>query len=476
MRSTARGPLGPENGSTAARASALVACVVLASTTPCAAERRAQAAAHAGPTGTASLGTTECSRARAGALAHTACALARGLQDTPSGVLVVAAPVTSDARVDKTRALGARVAELLAGVLGRGARHAPDATTLGNARVLAAGASGLLFVRAEIARGQFRVTADLYEAHARFWQRVRDPAPAPRAHAFASSRLDAELRSFLLPVPLVARSIERARTSGDEILAVACDDTDGDGALELVWVGRRHVGIGRIRQRQLTPLFARAWSELSPIAPSPLRQPLGGVAIDAGHFIDVGSSDRADGVRLDPALTPLAKLGRQIPWPTSGCAALRDTALQGGIEACNAGDTLETRMTFPHRLDALAAAHVVERDGAVREYRAARSSATGELSVRDDAGRSLTLPGAGAQIAVADLDHDGQPEIVSTADTLDPTGDFVLVRTWQRSGQLLERWRVPVPSGVQAVAACPSESDAARAVIVATPGALWIIR
>jgi hypothetical protein len=277
-------------------------------------------------------------------------------------------------------------------------------------------------------------------------------------------------------VPLVARSIERARTSGDDLLALACDDADGDGALELVWVGRRHVGIGRIRQRQLTPLFTRAWSELSPIAASPLRQPLGGVAIDTGRFIDLGSSDRADGVRLDPALTPLAKLGRRIPWPTSGCAALRDLALQGSIEACAPGDTLDARITFPHALDALAGAHVVERDGRVREYRAARSSATGELFVRDDAGRSLTVPGAGAQLTVADLDQDGQPELVTTSDTLEASGDFVLVRTWQSNGQLFERWRVPVPGGVQAVAACPSESDAARAVVVAARGALWVIR
>lgn len=418
---------------------------------------------------------SECSRLRSGALAQIACALARGLHEAPSGVLVAAAPVTSDGRLEKPRALAARLAELVAGALGRGARHAVEPATLGNARALAASASSLVFVRAEIARGQLRVSADLYEVRERFWQRVRDPAPPPRAHAFASSRLDAELRTFLPPVPLVARNIDKARASGEDVIAVACDDTDDDGALELVWLGRRHVGVGRIRQGQVTPLRARPWSELSPIAPSPLREPLAGIAIDAGRHIDIGSSDRADGVRLDPALTPIAKLGRQIPWPTSGCAAIRDVALQGSIDPCTKGETRDARLRFPDGLDALAAAHVVERDGRVREYRAARSSQTGELVLRDDAGRNVSVAGAGAQLAVADLDLDGQAEIVTTSDTLDPRSDFVLVRTWHANGQLRERWRVPVPSGVLALATCPPENNGPRSVVVATRGALWVI-
>jgi hypothetical protein len=417
-----------------------------------------------------------CIRLRGGALAQISCALARGLHAVPSGVLVVAAPITSDGRIEKPRALSARVAELLAGALGRGARYAPEPSSLGSARPLAAGASGLVFVRAEITRGQFRAVADLYEVRERFWQRVRDPAPAPRAHAFASSRLDAELRTFLPPVPLLARSLEKARTSGDDLIALACEDTDQDGALEIVWAGRRHVGVGRIRQGQLTPLAARPWAELSPVAGNPLREPLAGIAIHAGRFIDIGSTDRADGVRFDPALSPIAKLGRHIPWPTSGCAALGDVALQGTVVACTKGDTASTRIAFSHGLDALAAAEVVDRSGRLHEYRAARSSQTGELVVRHEGGRHVTLPGSGAQVALGDLDLDGQPEIVTTADSLDPHGDVVRVRTWQENGQILERWRMRVPTGVQALAVCPPESDGPRSVVVATRAALWVIR
>jgi hypothetical protein len=82
-------------------------------------------------------------------------------------------------------------------------------------------------------------------------------------------------------------------------------------------------------------------------------------------------------------------------------------------------------------------------------------------------------------VAVADLDQDGAPEVISTLDVLpqSPSGqsDALVISTWQPDGSLRERTRIPVPSGIRAVAACPPEGGQA-AVVLATQGELWIVR
>ena len=98
------------------------------------------------------------------------------------------------------------------------------------------------------------------------------------------------------------------------------------------------------------------------------------------------------------------------------------------------------------------------------------------VSLRDDAGKSVRLEPAGAQLAVGDLDGDGQPEVLSSADTLDPGADALVVHTWQDNGALVERYRIGVPGGVRAIAVCPPESAQLSAVALATPGEVWVIR
>jgi hypothetical protein len=77
---------------------------------------------------------------------------------------------------------------------------------------------------------------------------------------------------------------------------------------------------------------------------------------------------------------------------------------------------------------------------------------------------------------VADIDHDGAPEIVASTDTLDPRADAMIVFTWNGQNTLTERYRLPVPSGVQALAVCPSVDGGLRPIALATTRAVWIIR
>jgi hypothetical protein len=413
---------------------------------------------------------------RAGALAQTACAIAVGLGGAAAGAVVAVAPVVADVRVEKPNALSARLAAVIAGALGRPARAISEPVSLGRAHTLAGSAKQLVFVRAELTRGEFRVTADVYPVVAGFWTRVRQPNPSPTAHAFASGRVDAELRTFLPAIPLIATRIDKAKGADRNANALACGDVDGDGALEIVVASRWRIALCRIRAGRVVALASKAWSDLSPVAANPLREPIGGITIHPSRFIDVGLSDRADAVRLDPELRVTNKLGRRIPWPAGGCSTLGSLALQGGLEPCAPSDAREMSFYLAQPTDTIASDRVVQTDGSVRSYFAARSASDASLLLADDVGRSLRTSAVGAQLALGDLDLDGQPEILSSENTLDPRADSLLVRTWHTGGPLTERFRTPIPNGVGALAVCPAGSGGLRSIVVATGDELWLVR
>jgi hypothetical protein len=130
---------------------------------------------------------------------------------------------------------------------------------------------------------------------------------------------------------------------------------------------------------------------------------------------------------------------------------------------------------MPEPADALAGARLTRRDGSTRLVRVERAfnSATAVLS--DDRGRTARISGVGAELAVGDADGDGQPEVLWGADTLDPTGDALVVSTWQDDGRVVERMRVGVPTGVRAIAVCNAEDFTMAPIAIATRGAVWLL-
>ncbi len=417
-----------------------------------------------------------CTRGEKSAIAELACELTRSLGELPNGALVASSSLQSDTELDAPEALGDRIAAVVAGTLGRGARAARGAAGLSRARALASVAGTLIHLRPSIEQGELRLVADVYPVPKSFWDRVRDPTPSPVAHAFASRRLDAEVRTFLPPVPLLAREVTKASSPESQPVALACEDVDENGSLELLVVGRRHIRLGRIRNAQLTVHASAEWSELSPVAQSPLREPIASAAIAPGAHIDVGISDRAQAIRLDPALGRAQSVGRRLPWPDGGCSRFDGIALAQQRVPCHAGDATPTWIDFGHRTDAIAATRLVGPDGRLRSVAAGRIANTDTVVLRDGEGHRAQLQGVGAQLALGDVDGDGQPELISGASTLSPEGDAMLVHTWMNDGSVQERLRLAVPTGVYALAVCPPESTGAAAVAIATRGGIWMVR
>ncbi|MFO0756484.1 MAG: hypothetical protein U0359_08335 [Byssovorax sp.] len=432
------------------------------------------------------------------AIARVAADLVRDLGATPARVLVAGGPLTTDIPSPRAAQLVALVASQIAGRRGGGAHVRPEPSTLAAARAAAAGDSALVYIAVEIAQGKLRVTADVYPVPRSVWARVRDPEPGPVAHAFAQAPIDAEVRSFLDPIPIVAAHVDRARNFEGDVVALACGDLAQDGGLQIVAVSRRRVTALRLREGRVIPLVSRNWPDLSPVAPAPLREPIGfATMLDPGivplpkgaplpaelpAFVDVGITDRARSVRLDGALQIASSFpGVAVPdGEISACTRLSALTITGAIGPCAPGDLPPHGTTIGGQYDAFASARLVTARGQPFTVWAGRER--GVLEVRDDAGRKLAVEVTGAQLAVGDLDQDGEPEILSSLDTQNPMEDAVVVRSWARTANVpaaarfKEILRIPAAAGVRALAVCPPDGPGRAPFAVATADEIWVVR
>jgi len=397
--------------------------------------------------------------------------------------VVCAATLRSDEPAPRGAELAGKLAMLLAGKLGSASARA-EPISLAGAQAAARRKSWLVYVQAEIARGQLRVTADVFRATRNVWERAREPVPAPTAHVYAAGRIDGEVRSYLAPVPLVGARIDRATVEDKEIVALACGDVDEDGANEIVTLSRRRIAVGRARGGRFVTLRTAQLRDFSGIAPTPLREPLGGVAIVSSRrgppHLDVGISDRALGVRLDGDLRLVGTI-QGVPFATArgdACIRFHGSTLAATMSKCAESDPAFPAFGEGGPLDAAAMATFVTRDGAVHTVDAARDPRTGGVTLHAR-GHTASLARAGAQVALADLDQDGAPEAITSLDVLPKpthdTDDALVITTFESDGSLHEKTRTPVSTGVRAVAVCPPEGGSA-AVVIGTEGELWIVR
>jgi hypothetical protein len=416
----------------------------------------------------------QCTRGAAAALGEIACEVARGVGGHARGALVVGALPTAEAGAAPAPELGARLAKLVAGALGSGTTAWPNAETSTKARGLGGGTKPVVVLESRVRGGRVEVTADVFVGRQRFWQRVRGARGGPVAHAFAERAIDGEVRSFLPKVPLVAREVRKVSGLDADVVALACGDLTGDGEPEIAAVGRQRVTLGRIRSDRFEAFASRGWSELAPVAPVPLREPIASAWIPTAGLLEIGSSDRQRALRLDATLQKLAALDARLPWPGGGCANLEQLAVRPELARCAGTDAPRGKESLGDPVDALGGGLVVAADGRARVVRAGRRASDATLIVTDG-GQRVELANAGAQLALGDLDGDGAPEVVVSLNTLDAAADALVVYSW-RGSALEERLRLPMPGGLRALGTCPARAVAMGPIVAATREALWLIR
>jgi len=411
--------------------------------------------------------------------------LAAALADHDGSALVAIASLESDIKTTRPDDLAVLVGSQLAGRRSWGLPK--EVEPLAQAIVRARGQKAVVYLHVRIQRGRLQATADVHPVPATVWARVKNPTPGPIAHAFADAPIDAEVRSFLEPVPLVAAiDFARGKNFEPDVLAVACDDFDRDGAPEIVSVSPDQVTLLRLRGGKVSPEVTRLWSELSPRDGSPWREPMASAfsAPPQGHGavealdVVVSSTDRAKAVRLDHKLAMKREFASfaLAEGGAFSCARMVASTLTGPLERCADGEPAPRRASVTGRFDTIASANLVEANGKAFEVWAGRES--GIVELRDGDGHFAKIPAAGAQLAVADLDQDGLPEILTSLDVEPGKPDAVVVFTWDRTKKdpPKERLRIPIASGVHALGVCPASGAGRVPFVIASTDEIVVAR
>lgn len=427
----------------------------------------------------------------ASALVHLATELAKSLGTISAGTVVVVSPLASDLPAPKGDELSVRFASQLAGRLNAARAH-PQASTLSVARGISGRASSLVFVQLEIVKGELRATGDLYPVVRNSWERLANPVPEPQAHAFAATSIDAEVRTFLGAVLLEQAQVHKIKHEEGEVVAVGCGDVDGDGGLELVLVSRSRVNVARVRGGKLASVLFAPWSQIAARAPVPFREPIGTVVISPrGHRGEVflGTTDRG-GVVTDARLSPRRALaGLPVAGDVLACAlpSPEASALDGALAACHAperpavkdarGATVAPLLEMPaSKFDAGYTFDAVAKNGSIESLVAAREP-SGKLHVRrsTEGGKvsEFTVDGVGAQVALADLDLDGVPELVTTDGG---SGDDAIVISSVARTEPVVRMKLSAKEGVRALGVCPPEERGVPGLVAVVGNEVWLVR
>lgn len=447
----------------------------------------------------------EPGRARAGAEASVCADAVAGIGTAlPPGSLVVAAPFTSDAPAPRGEDLAVHLAAVVAGRVGKGARSHGRTVPLATARTLARRAGALIYLRPVLSSGDLHLSVDVYPAVANAWERIRTPTPAPVSHATASASVDASVRVFLAPLVLEQARIERVRHEEGDVLAVACGDADADGRSEVLLVSRTGIALGRPRGGAFVVEKTAAWNDLAPRVPVATRELLATAVVTPG-LVAVGSTDRG-GVAMTSGLEGHRPLLGVPVWGGDRVVCLTPQPAAGAFDGapvdCALSADPKPVMVVPSpRFDAFGAAVIADSTG----------SSTGVVAVREPSGRlrirrgdGVLVPDGtfGAQLAVADLDQDGVPELAVTADSASGTSpalpwrgrnedgtspappgrgrnedDLIVIMSLDPgASEPRVRLRVPAPAGVRALAMCPPQQDAAPALAAVVGGELWLVR
>lgn len=422
------------------------AALLVLITVPGAAQPAAPSAAA--PTAAAS----SCAQGQS-SLSFIGCSLAEqlALGASASGATVTVVDLKSDRELPTAAALRERVQAAVSAALGPRKADAKP-TELRKLRVE---------LSIEKSGGVLRVSADVRRATG-LWQRIRHAKPSSERHGFVEAQLDAELKALIPPPPLVVSEVLKLKAPERGIVALACGPLGSDGGQELALVSRGNVRVGRVVGRAFAERKRASWSQLSAIAPAPLREPIASAEITAQGALRVGLSDRKDGLELSRDLTVLARFPSLLPAPGGGCVERSPLGLLARFDSCTGPTNSRTQ---PATLDALAGLNGTQLG---------RDQSSGRLSgARPEL--ALAKSRVGAQLALGDADSDGAPDLAFSADTLDARSDRLTLVTLE-GNKLVPRFELAAP-GITAVAICAGREGPGMApVVVATGDELWLIR
>ncbi len=304
-----------------------------------------------------------------------------------------------------------------------------------------------------------------------FWARVRGETAAERRVSL-SVRADASVRT-LLPKPPLTLTVRESYAYESEVpLALACAAHAAGEGLRVAMVGRTYISIARLAHGKLTQEQRLLWKSYSEVAPVPLREPLVSVAFRKDGALDVGSSDRRFMLRISAAGVVLGRFSDVLPWPGLGCLGRSGVGLAG--EAACGSEPGAPSFQPVGVFDTAAGTEVVTADGVRVVYGALREPLRAQASLFQTGQPVRNVPDVGASLALADLDGDGLPEILSSRPTFEPEADALEVRGLDNLK--VPKARLPITDGVVALAVCPWMGEGHNPILLASRSKLWVVR
>ena len=350
-----------------------------------------------------------------------------------------------------------------------------------------AGYTRLLNIEIFVERNHVHLTGQHYEIRKNLWERLRSPEGGARGHYFATARIDAELRA-LLARPPIRQGQPRFQwdsvpiQSADAFIGGALGDIDADGFDEIVLVTEKDVQVFRWLPTG-EPTHVTTFSMKD--SPRRTRRSRGrfahvltaDVTGDRQQEIAIWTSDLAHGLILswnDETLIPL-----QLKTPSFACGygSKRSTVAQlcgpplmveprldgQAGEQILQGEVAWGRNTLKPRISTwttkgggtyhpwesvhwnLFGGSYVKADGQRRMLRATVGPKN-QITVRTSGHHWTLKAGNGVAATVADLNDDGEPELIRTTNAKQGEGDAIVIHQLSMSThEPPEIWRFSNP-------------------------------
>jgi len=370
--------------------------------------------------------------------------LAAGLADGPPDRvgLAVSAPGADGLADPFAGALAAALARRGHAPVALPARASPEAAR-------AAGADRLVLVRLALtpAAGQLVAAAEVVPLRENFF--LQRMGRAPSRHLTASAHADAEVRALARPQGErpTAPALVPLFTIGEPVLALAVDEA-GDAPTLLVATSRslsRHARDGQLLASRPAP---------APPAGPRLRRAAAALAVGdygggrvAWQLAGSASAEVLDG--QGASLRPVASLAA-APIASGGAGALYGTFAPGLpllLDRLSPGAEPAALLRSGRLLQGAAAA---PRPGRAA-FAVLRADGVAELLTANLEGVGAPVEAVGAGFALADVDGDGEPELVASSTAVGESDRVRLVRPGSRPEVVYQS--PPVPGAILAAAA-----------------------